>query len=436
MDGNAKKSVRETFLEETDRDRSKSRLESNSEESLKEISSQFFEMVPVRKMKWKDDDAAMLMIHPELQIQLLNATLKHPLCQSFPPALSYRLYFMKLLIQKLESEDATIADEIYEAYTDLLSCPEEDDETLCYKSYLIPPGEYISLQESVHLVSQGTTGLSTWQAAQHLTEWVLENPHVVSNRTVVELGCGLGFMGIVICKCCQINSYTFTDCHSQVLKLLSKNIHFNLGIDRARQELASSSKVKIKKIPHQTQNQHSQLSGMGISEDCQSSKDVDSIARLAKSNQIFGDEDDENSVEANQLIVKSKFWNVDASCGSASFKQDPRVNLCHLDWECVAQKQLENLNADIILAADVVYDLSIIPALVFVLKTLLRHNCLGNKKTRAFIASTIRNEDTRDAFLIAMASEGLSYSMVENPKQRRFFYDRSVPIEILEFYAS
>ena len=26
-----------------------------------------------------------------------------------------------------------------------------------------PSGEYVSLQESVHLVSQGTTGLSTWQ---------------------------------------------------------------------------------------------------------------------------------------------------------------------------------------------------------------------------------------------------------------------------------
>ncbi|GFS19866.1 protein-lysine N-methyltransferase EEF2KMT [Elysia marginata] len=145
--------------------RSKSSFKSNGIdlESMRKISSQFFEMVPVRRMKWKDDDAAMLTACPDLQIQLLNATVRHPVCKNFPPALAYRRYFMKLLIQKLEAGEADVADEVYEAYTDLLSYPDDDDETVCFKSYSLPSGEYISLQESVHLVSQGTTGLSTWQ---------------------------------------------------------------------------------------------------------------------------------------------------------------------------------------------------------------------------------------------------------------------------------
>ena len=38
---------------------------------------------------------------------------------------------------QLEAQDADVADEVYEAYTDLLSRPEDEDETLCFKSYAL-----------------------------------------------------------------------------------------------------------------------------------------------------------------------------------------------------------------------------------------------------------------------------------------------------------
>ena len=50
----------------------------------------------------------------------------------------------------------------------------------------------------------------------------------LSFRHVVELGCGLGLTGIVACRTCGVRSYTFTDCHPQVLFLLAKNIETNL----------------------------------------------------------------------------------------------------------------------------------------------------------------------------------------------------------------
>ena len=56
----------------------------------------------------------------------------------------------------------------------------------------------------------------------------------------------------------------------------------------------------------------------------------------------------------------------------------------------------------IICVSDVVYDNSIIPALVFVLKSLLSSEPLDGVIPQAFIASTVRNEDTRDEFLIAI----------------------------------
>ncbi|XP_059169052.1 protein-lysine N-methyltransferase EEF2KMT-like [Physella acuta] len=397
-------------------------------DSLREISSQFFEMVPVRKMKWKDEEAALLVSSPQLQQHLLQATVRHPVCCSFPPALSYMRSFMKLLIQKLESEDADICDEMYETYTELLSRSDEDDETLCYKSYKMPSGECISLQESVHLVSQGTTGLSTWQAAQHLAEWVLENAQVFDNRSVTELGSGLGLTGIVACKYCQIRSYAFTDCHMQVLYLLSKNIEQNLIIDHQRTESETSDLDKkiLRKIRKQ----------LSLSSDQQSpEEEEDSLL-----NDIENKQEEDINVDAIysdpvELDVNRNVWDTDASHRLATLKEDKRVSICHLDWECVKGRILEKLKSDIIIAADVVYDTSIIPALVFVLKSLLDTGPDSNRKPKAYIASTIRNEDTRDAFLIAMGSEGLNYTVVESPKQHRFYYDRSVPIEILQVSA-
>ena len=44
----------------------------------------------------------------------------------------------------------------------------------------------------------------------------------------MELGCGLGLTGVVACRTCSVRSYTFTDCHPQVLFLLAKNIEASL----------------------------------------------------------------------------------------------------------------------------------------------------------------------------------------------------------------
>lgn len=52
--------------------------------------------------------------------------------------------------------------------------------------------------------------------------------------------------------------------------------------------------------------------------------------------------------------------------------------------------------------ADVVYDTTIIPSLVLVLKTLLSLTLENGQKPVAYIASTVRHEDTRDQFLFTL----------------------------------
>lgn len=44
---------------------------------------------------------------------------------------------------------------------------------------------------------------------------------------MLELGSGVGFTGLVICKTCNPKTYVFSDCHHGVLKQLTENIRLN-----------------------------------------------------------------------------------------------------------------------------------------------------------------------------------------------------------------
>lgn len=48
---------------------------------------------------------------------------------------------------------------------------------------------------------------------------------------MVGLGSGLGLTGLVLCKNCKVNRFTFTDFHHKVMQLLAQNISINSGMD-------------------------------------------------------------------------------------------------------------------------------------------------------------------------------------------------------------
>ncbi|XP_075998948.1 protein-lysine N-methyltransferase EEF2KMT [Genypterus blacodes] len=156
---------------------------------------------------------------------ILKQTCLHPLCQKHPPSVKYRRLFLSELIRRHEAADpAEPLDELYDALGEVLGAAEG---TECYKSYLLPCGEAVSLQESVALISEGTTGLVTWEAALYLAEWALDNPQVFTGRTVLELGSGVGLTGITVCRSCRPFRFVFSDCHPSVLQTLEKNVRLN-----------------------------------------------------------------------------------------------------------------------------------------------------------------------------------------------------------------
>uniref|UniRef100_A0A3B3X2L5 Uncharacterized protein n=1 Tax=Poecilia mexicana TaxID=48701 RepID=A0A3B3X2L5_9TELE len=90
-----------------------------------------------------------------------------------------------------------------------------------------PSGDAISLLENVAVISEGTTGLVTWEAALYLAEWALENPQVFTGRSVLELGSGVGLTGITVCRSCSPVRFVFSDCHAAVLEKLRENVRLN-----------------------------------------------------------------------------------------------------------------------------------------------------------------------------------------------------------------
>ena len=46
-------------------------------------------------------------------------------------------------------------------------------------------------------------------------------------RAVLELGCGVGLTGLVVCRSCSPSSYVFSDFHPSVLQRLRANLELN-----------------------------------------------------------------------------------------------------------------------------------------------------------------------------------------------------------------
>ncbi|XP_077474939.1 protein-lysine N-methyltransferase EEF2KMT isoform X2 [Stigmatopora argus] len=235
-------------------------------------------------------------------LELLQQTCLHSLCRKFPPSPRYRKSFLSELIRRVEAAGCEPMDELYDALAEVVAAPEVAEG---YRTYLLPCGNSVSLSESVALISEGTTGLVTWEAALYLTEWALDHPQTFTGRRVLELGSGMGLTGIAVCRSCAPSSYVFSDCHPSVLRRLRDNLNLN-GLDEA-----NATRVEI-------------------------------------------------AVE-------------------------------ELDWTDVNEERVRDIGADVIVAADVVYDPEVVAVLVQLLSKFLHR---GAAPLEVLICSTVRNPQT------------------------------------------
>ncbi|KAM6351686.1 protein-lysine N-methyltransferase EEF2KMT isoform 5-T5 [Alca torda] len=233
-----------------------------------------------------------------------------------------------------------------------------------------PSGEPVTLSESVAIVSGGTTGLVTWDAALQLAQWAIENNSAFRDRTVLELGSGIGFTGIAICKTCHPKAYVFSDCHPAVLQQLAENIRLNGFV----LEPGTTHHIET-----ETQGQE----------------------------------------EAATNYQKTKL--------------SPKLIVAELDWGSVTEKQLLDLQPDVVIAADVVYDPEIILALIGMLQKL--SVCRAARKAPdVYIAFTIRNPDTYHLFQAELDKVGIRWQIIPAHSNSIFLYDVQPNVTILQLF--
>ena len=209
----------------------------------------------------------------------------------------------------------------------------------------------VTLMEENDIIGHGTTGLTSWQGALFLTDWLLANGQtLLQDKRIIELGCGPGFLGLHLLSNFNISQYIFTDGHPEVLKAVKFNLQLNNG------GFDHLSYKDFEEFAHQGYPQINTVHHKWRPTDC----------------------------ESEALVEK-------------------------LNWlEPVIDKSWQGIQ--IILGADIVYERSLIPPLCQVLVVLLKQN--SQNQCKALISCTERSATTLNCFETSLTDVNLKFSVV------------------------
>ncbi len=324
----------------------------------------------------------------EQQDFIVNVLVNGELNTLFPCSGAYQRSFLKAYLEKCErtraSEAVPVIESLYAAYLASLSAvtsaprPTADAaSTYCFKTYLFSSTLSVTLRERTELISEGTTGLNTWEAALALAEWVLTHLSDVDIGHIVELGTGTGLVGVVLAKASSAARITLTDCHAGILSLLQENMRVN-GIDLESPQRRSST--------------------------C--------TADTGGRNSTASEED-----RAQRTLP------VPCDPPSTLSSAPCRVHIRHLDWMDFGPSEAAQLRAAregrgdrlLVIGSDLIYDPTIIPHLVATIVALLQPYGPSRGGAEALIVSTVRNPATLALFVATLAAAGLAVVELELP---------------------
>lgn len=178
-------------------------------------------------------------------------------------------------------------------------------------------------------------------------------------RTVLELGSGLGFTGISVCKQCNIKSMTFSDCHQQVLYLLMVNIENNFskstGNCAIKAVLPENQSVisKRRKMIRSIRRQLSVKQDMGMEQ-----SDIMELSCTSATSSEDIEEDFTEDMNFDCFTPNEDFWEEGDYAETYKLSCDKKINLLQFDWIKSSYDILDSLAPDIILAAGTYFNTS------------------------------------------------------------------------------
>ncbi|KAJ5273888.1 hypothetical protein N7478_009013 [Penicillium angulare] len=193
-------------------------------DTIHKLSAQYFQLVDPPELTIPPDD---VLVRPEVQ----HALYKHMFDESLTPLppTTYRSRILKLLLARIENgiqnpDEHEISDDLMECWGNLLSEPKpsaiEAAQQLSHVKYTAPQSESHTSDRTVTtiesrgvILSGGTTGNRTWEAALHL-ESFLASPAgeaLVTGKRIIELGAGTGFLSLFCAKHLGVRGVVATD---------------------------------------------------------------------------------------------------------------------------------------------------------------------------------------------------------------------------------
>ena len=319
----------------------------------------------IKQQKEIDNQDTFELNMLEFQTNFVDQTIHSKIFKEFPPCTKSTKAFIKKLLLVFECYQIEGHASLYDYVTNVEIM--QTAKVNYFKTYFDESGKHlVSLVEKTDLICDGTTGLRTWQAGKFLYEWISNNFHdlpQMKNKSILELGSGVGYTGLCIFKDKRIapRCITLTDHHSSVLDTLCHNVIANV--------------CKTSNTNH-SHNENSVFNG---------TKTIEFPKRFS------------NSDEVNERIL---------------------IVDC-LDWEHFDEKESNHIRAcDIVIGADIVFDVSVIPHLVHVIVRFLKD--LGTEKV--ILANCIRNEETDKFFMNKLANQNLDV------KIEKHFVDEHLPL--------
>ncbi|BCR91891.1 protein-lysine N-methyltransferase [Aspergillus chevalieri] len=185
--------------------------------------AQYNQQVPAPKLPLPDGKT---LLQPTTQSTIYERMFNEDNPQAWPlPPVGYRMSVLKMILGRLEDairdpEEDEIMDELVETWGDLITLPKpsqiQQAQQLGYIKYTAPsppsqspsasecePRTVVTSESRGLILSSGTTGFRTWEAALHLGTY-LSSPSIadtlIKGKQVLELGAGTGFVSLFCAK--------------------------------------------------------------------------------------------------------------------------------------------------------------------------------------------------------------------------------------------
>ncbi|RLM01640.1 hypothetical protein CFD26_107728 [Aspergillus turcosus] len=197
--------------------------------SIDKLVAQYFQQVEPHLLEFPD---GRTMINSATQSALYERMFNEAVLWPIPPV-NYRARVLKIILSILEEsisdpEEDEISDDLMECWSTLVTQPKpsalQQAQQLAYVKYTAPgpasdadgdrSTRTIITRESRGLIlSAGTTGFRTWEAALHLGSFLStpEGQALVRGNRVIELGAGTGFLSMFCAKYLGVRSVVATD---------------------------------------------------------------------------------------------------------------------------------------------------------------------------------------------------------------------------------